>query len=495
MVPGEVAEMNPHVVAFARAARADYSTAPTPADAPELPSGQAITNAACALRELFLAWGLDARRAGTPDWNPLGEFISPGTRVVLKPNWVLHENEAPHGFDCLCTHTSLISAVLEYVAIARPGSVVVGDAPIQKCSFDALRRTAGVDALVERFQSRGLRIDIRDFRRTVLTGDDAAAARQENGRDLDSYVLFDLERESLLEPIAKAHGQFRVTMYDPRLMRRAHAPGRHRYLIARELIDADVVLNLPKLKCHRKAGITGALKNLVGINGNKEFLPHHRKGGGSRGGDCYEGGSLWKKWAEDLSDFANYTGGGRAHAVLHRSSEIALSVARRLEGADDNLEGAWYGNDTVWRMCLDLQRVLHYGRADASMCPERQRQVISITDAIIGGEGEGPLKPEPVSSGFLTGGTNTAAVEWVNALLMGFDPMRVPLTEHSFDRFSYPIAEFRPADIQVQTAAGRRGIDEIAELATCRFRPSRGWAGHCELEPKDDLAGQPSCVA
>jgi len=33
------------------------------------------------------------------------------------------------------------------------------------------------------------------------------------------------------------------------------------------------------LKLHRKAGITCALKNLIGINGNKEYLPHHRLGG------------------------------------------------------------------------------------------------------------------------------------------------------------------------------------------------------------------------
>ena len=85
---------------------------------------------------------------------------------------------------------------------------------------------------------------------------------------------------SLLEPIASDRRvDFRVTMYNPDLMRQTHGRGRHQYLIAREVIEADVVINVPKLKTHRKAGITGALKNLVGINGNKDYLPHHRLGG------------------------------------------------------------------------------------------------------------------------------------------------------------------------------------------------------------------------
>ena len=62
-------------------------------------------------------------------------------------------------------------------------------------------------------------------------------------------------------------------------------------VVDQAIIDADLVINVPKLKTHKKAGVTGALKNLVGINGNKEFLPHHRKGGAASGGDCYPGRS------------------------------------------------------------------------------------------------------------------------------------------------------------------------------------------------------------
>ena len=87
-----------------------------------------------------------------------------------------------------------------------------------------------------------------------------------------------------------------------------HAPivlASHQYLLCREAFDADVVISLPKLKMHSKAGLTGALKNLVGLNGNKDFLPHYRFGGSAKNGDCYEGWSLGRELSERFEDLAN----------------------------------------------------------------------------------------------------------------------------------------------------------------------------------------------
>ncbi len=492
---GQLAEQFEEIVAFARAQEPRYGKAGKTIAAPELPGGKADTVATCAVRDLLVNWGLDAHRLGTAAWNPLGEFIHAGQRIVLKPNWVLHRNEGGFGFDCLCTHSSVIDAVLEYVAIARAGAVVIGDAPLQKCVFDELLAVSGMDTVLEKHQARGLDVRIQDFRRTMLFGDRLGAARREDIRGLEQYVLFDLGEQSLLEPISGDYKKFRVTMYNPDRLRRTHAPGRHQYLIAREVIDADVVVNLPKLKSHCKAGVTGALKNLVGINGNKEFLPHHRKGGKANGGDCYEGQSILKECAESLADTAARLSVAKLQALTSRGSEIAVSIAKRIGSADTNLEGAWYGNDTVWRMCLDLQRLLHYGRSDATLSSTRMRTVLTITDAIIGGEGEGPLRPEPIASGFLTGGISAPAVEWVNALLMDFDPSRIPLTAHSFDGFSYPIASFGPEQIELATSTAKRDLSAVEDLRTVRFRPSQGWIGHCELQIHDNVSGSPTLVA
>ena len=60
--------------------------------------------------------------------------------------------------------------------------------------------------------------------------------------------------------------------------------GTHEYLISRSAMDADVFINLPKLKTHKKVGVTLSLKNLVGINGDKNYLPHFCIGTPAEGG-------------------------------------------------------------------------------------------------------------------------------------------------------------------------------------------------------------------
>lgn len=467
------------VVAVARSPRADYLFLDEAVPAPELPSGEARTIAQGTLRELFQAWGLDSKRFGLADWNPLGDFIKPGSKVVLKPNWVFHENKSGQGADCLLTHTSVIEAVLEYVALTHPFSVVVGDAPVQGCDFDALRRVCNLDNMERLFKTRGLNVSVVDFRRSLLVDGRLGKTRIDNLRDLERFVLFDLKEKSLLEPLAAQADKFRVAMYNSDLMQRTHAVGRHQYLIAREVMEADVVINLPKLKCHKKACITGALKNLVGINGSKEYLPHHRKGGSADGGDCYAGKSWLKRGAEELLDAANRARSGGPRSLLARFAGI-LSRCAQILGADDNLEGSWHGNDTIWRTCLDLQRILRFGRVDGTLQTSPQRQVISITDAIVAGEREGPMAPTPVSAGFMTGALNPAAAEWIHARLMGLAPERIPLVRQAFADSPYRLATFEPADLRVRMAGKEIKADEVRPPSGRSFAPPKGWEGHCE---------------
>jgi uncharacterized protein (DUF362 family) len=479
----------PERVFVARAPEPRYGPC-APVAAPELPDGVAADTARVAVRALLRDAGLDAERYGTPDWNPLAGVVAEGSRVLLKPNWVLHRNHAGAGEDALVTHASVIEAVLAYVVRARPAQVVVGDAPVQGCDFDALRAVCGLDAMMERAgrdaAAHGVALRMEDFRRTVLRGGQLENRTAELRRSDGDYVLFDVGEESALEPVTREDTEFRVTMYDPHALRRTHAPGRHRYLVAREAVDADVVVNLPKLKCHKKACVTGTLKNLVGINGHKEYLPHHRKGGSERGGDCYAGASPAKAWLEEVMDAANRAGARPARLALSRLASGVVHT-RRLLGLDDNVEGSWHGNDTVWRMCLDLQRILHYGRADGTLAGTVQRRVLSLTDAIVAGEGEGPLAPTPVPLGLLTLAANPVAAEWVHAQLMGFDPDRIPLVREAWAPHRLPLAEFGPDDVRVVADGREMDADALRAEYGRAFRAPAGWAGHCEL-PAPELA-------
>ena len=408
--------------------------------------------------------GLDAARFGTPDWNPIGDLVDPRARIVIKPNWVLHANEGKGGTDCLVTHASVLRPLIDYALKAKPSSLIIGDAPVQVCDFDALMKQ-GFDELFAYVRSTGAQISIKDFRRTISMRKPGAFKVQTERKPLDEYVLVDLGTNSLLEPISADYKKFRVTMYNPDLLPENHRPGCHRYLVAKDILEADLVINAPKLKTHMKAGVTLALKNLVGINGSKEFLPHHRKGSKQCGGDNYEKFTLPKWLLENALDLLNryFLGNPR---VYNWGNKLAYKLLwlDKVRGLPINVEGGWHGNDTVWRMCLDLNKILLYADAAGHLHDTPQRTTLHVTDGIIAGEGEGPLRPDPVPLGAIIAGLNPAAHDWAATRLMGFDPALVPITRTSFELSPGKLADFHPESMQMAKT-------EVAQL----FRPASGW--------------------
>lgn len=406
-----------------------------------------------------------AERLGWSDETrgPLASVVTPGARVLIKPNWVLHENQGPWGIEPLVTHASFIRAAAEAALRAGAAQVLVGDAPLQGCDFDQLIRVTGLDEWASDLMKREPRFKgLRDFRRTTCVFVDGVRMASENQVPEDEFVLFDLGRQSLLEPITGESDSFRVTCYDPRLLAKTHSPGRHQYLVARAIIEADVVINLPKLKTHKKAGVTCALKNLIGINGNKEYLPHHRIGGSATGGDCYPGGSPIKLALEHTLDRKNKTT-SMAAGRLWQTVAAQLERAAHLMGDRVGVEGSWPGNDTIWRTCLDLNRILLYGRPDASLADAPERRVIHLVDAVVAGQGDGPLAPEPLPLGLMLAGENPAAVDWVSAQLLGYDPQRIPIAREAFGEFRWPIASFDHDAIELVGDAGSGRADELLQ--------------------------------
>ena len=424
------------------------------------------------VREALSLTGLDAGRFGTREWNPIGALVAPGGRIVIKPNWVLHYNQSGHPLDSVITHPSVIRALIDYALLARPSSLVVGDAPIQGCNLEELWTHAGFDRLMAHYDGRGIPIVWSDFRRTIRTND-WIATTERNVRDTADYVLFDIGASSLLEPVTSDDEErFRVTMYDERELARSHRRGVHRYLIARDILDADLVINAPKLKTHKKAGITGTLKNTIGMNGNKEFLPHHRKGSTVTGGDCYPEKSILKAFAEECLDGANKTSGLR-ETSLRTAARASLAVAKA-SGTHPQVEGGWAGNDTIWRTCLDLNRILLYGTPDGQLHETVKRQVFHVTDAFIAGEGEGPLAPVPRAAGWITASRSAAAADFVHAFLMGFSAGEIRLVSEAFGRFAYPLCA-GPADAVTIVTRNGRQQQPWPECFQSAFRRPHGW--------------------
>jgi hypothetical protein len=324
-------------------------------------------------------------------------------------------------------------------------------------------------------------VEILDFRRDVV---DKYGKVDSNRRGLENFVMFDLGHDSLVEPISEPAGLFRNTNYDPKALASTHQPGRHQYLLAKEPFEADVIINLPKLKAHRKAGITGAVKNLVGINGNKGFLPHHRIGGSAQGGDCYEGSFFLKRLAESLLDISNV----RINKPDHSFWRFCVNVLIRLQWiinphVHKSLEGSWYGNDTVWRMVLDLNRIAMYGKIDGSMSSTPVRRVYSLTDGIIAGQHNGPLAPEPINLGAVTFASSSLFADMAHAALMRFDWRKIALLRNGFESdYSYPLVRHPAEELKVCTGGKSYPFAEAARLFGKDFIPPDGWKEHIELK-------------
>jgi len=410
-------------------------------------------------------------------WSYLGweNLIPAGARVLIKPNFVLHHNQGDGGMDPMITHQSVVKAVAQAALQTEASEVIVGDAPIQTADFPALLEVTGLGEWAETLENADSRFKgVKDFRRTTARYVNGVRVAEENVLPEEDFVLFDLGADSLLEPITDEKDDFRVTCYDPRLMAKTHGKGRHRYLVAKAVLEADVVINLPKLKTHKKAGITCALKNLIGINGNKEYLPHHRIGGTDLGGDCYPGNSRVKRMLEYAADQQNLTDSGTAGRVW---GGVATQLNRVLHLMGDSLgiEGSWMGNDTIWRTGLDLNRVLLYGETDGSMSNSPSRRVVHVSDAIVAGQGNGPLSPQPLPLRLLFAGNNAACVDWFGSMLLGYDPQLLPIVREAFADFRWPISTARPEEIRLVGDWGEGKIDRVTMKETPAVVHPLGW--------------------
>lgn len=388
-----------------------------------------------------------------------------GKRILIKPNWVTH-NQKPEDEFCLRTNDTIILALLEIILRQKPKSVVIGDAPIQGCRWDKMLSKEFVEkinALQKRYK---IPVTIKDFRR--VTFDPLHNNLTKDRYSLSNYVIFDLGRESQLEPISTNKSTFRVTSYNPDRLAESHRKGVHKYCITNELFDADVIISIPKVKTHQKTGITCALKNLVGVNGDKDYLPHHRIGGTGFGGDCYPGKNIFRLAAEYLLDAANRRQGKMLYKPLSYAAAAIWKIS--FPKNEHHLAAAWHGNDTTWRMVMDLNKIALYGKADGTIATTPQRQLFSLCDGIIGGQGDGPLRPEPLPLGVISFTNNSALNDICMVTLMGFDYRKIPLLKNQN-------IDFSDGNYEIFLNGQKASLKDVSELAV-KTIPPPGWVNY-----------------
>jgi hypothetical protein len=235
------------------------------------------------------------------------------------------------------------------------------------------------------------------------------------------------------------------------------------------------------MKTHKKAGVTLSLKNLVGVNADKNWLPHHTEGAAACGGD--------ERPEAGLRERLERGSVRQLHKLLVRAPAIGKPLARLARRGGTHIfgdteevirSGNWWGNDTVWRMSLDLNKLLAYGRADGSINDRRIRRHYSLVDGIIGGQRRGPMNPDPLDARMLVFGVDAATVDAVCTTLMGFDVDKVPTVANAFRCKALPLTDHDWHQIEVVSSHGTHGIHDLPTELHTPAEPHYAWVGHIE---------------
>lgn len=418
-------------------------------------------------------------RLNLPDgWFPQG------AKVVLKPNWVKEHDErqpGPNQWEHVVTHPAVIEGVADWVAprLGDAGQMVICDAPQTDSSFAKLSAYLDLDGLLKRLRARWPKVTFRvlDLRpEEWLAVDGVTVSKTPLPGDPLGSTHARLNEESEFVGFSGL-GQLYGASFDMAETNAKHQGDTHEYLLCRTPMEADVFINLPKLKTHKKVGLTCALKNLVGINAQKNWLPHHTEGAPEEGGDQFPQkttkASLERSWMGAAKRFLKDKPGlSRVFVPIKKLARFYFGDTQKVVRS-----GNWHGNDTCWRMVLDLNKCLY--RFDGSGIPRtNERKYLAVVDGIIAGEGNGPMAPDPVQSGAIIAGSNPLAVDTVAATYMGFDWSRIRLLYNAFRIGSAPFNEVRAESLRVADDAGAER--SIEELPTLNFRPHFGWQGAIE---------------
>lgn len=422
-----------------------------------------------------------------------GQNKSP-RQIVLKPNWVLHETDPAFPIRALVTDARVIDATLAACLEVFPNaeSILVGDCPLQSADWPLMCRQSGLDQVIAKY-ANDRRVRFRDLRKHAYKvsgagGDTFLEASPDEHGDPRGYREVELGRRSHLEPISHQSDKFAVNDYSAAVTSSNHRPGSHRYLVSQSILDADLIINLPKWKSHQKSGITCALKNLVGINGDKAYLPHFRRGAPKWGGDEFRDENRWLYWAQTTLRERFQKRSRFAYRLLKPGWELL----KRLRGIETRMAttqaapskqyyvagGAWWGNDTIWRMIFDLNLIIRCVDRKGRLQERPQRDYFCIVDGLVSGEGNGPLQPLPRDTDWLAFGADPFALDAALSWFMGFDPAKLPVIARRAQFAGPDWGDFDLERLEVELDdQSQRLLDSPINF---HFAPPPGWRDHIE---------------
>ncbi|GAB4367455.1 MAG: hypothetical protein Kow00128_11930 [Deltaproteobacteria bacterium] len=438
------------------------------------------------VRETLQMLGLDKENFGTGRWNPFRGIVKPGMTVFVKPNTVRHHHLGNKDIFSVITHASILRPVLDYICIAleNRGRIIIGDSQVIFGRFDKAMAISQIEGLLEWYRKQTpVPIECFDLRivrgtRTWMYG---KWGRKKVEQDPRGYMVVDLGNRSCFNGIDPR--RLRVAIASYKNMYKFHSDGKHQYVFPGSVLASDAIINIAKLKTHRRTAVTLAIKNFMGLPALKDCLPHFITGSVEEGGDQYIYPSRRKAICLRLHDEIQANPWVPVKFACAVLKKIVWNTHKIFPFKDDIYEAMWYGNDTLWRTLIDLNRIAFYADKNGIVREEPQRKCFALIDGIIGGEKDGPVSPDPVPAGVLLAGHNSVAMDAVGATLMGFDVDKIPMIRNAFCGNGTPLPLFvgGKEEIRVIDKKGVFGLEEYKKVRNLGFEPHPNWKEHVEL--------------
>jgi uncharacterized protein (DUF362 family) len=458
------------------------------------------------VRESLSLLGLDYENTNSPSWNPLKKIVKPDDSVVIKPNavWDININKSESAFASI-THGSVMRVIIDYVYIALDGrgKIIIADAPLMHSDFENWKKITGVQSIIDLYQKEyNFNIEVIDLRKVIAPWDhkrnySPAHLRYEPEGDPLGYCEIDLGRLSEFSSFSEKDVQLLYgSDYDRDVTIKNHSDQHHRYSVSKTILASNVVISIPKLKVHSKVGVTLNIKGMVGTQGDKNYIPHHRIGSPSQGGDEYPDSGImqtllnrYRMWLinnllarkKNIFDkiFIPFNS-------IHRYSQLLLDKLKMTNKNKKNrchiLGGSWFGNDTTWRMALDLTRIILYCDSQCKISETPKRKFFSVVDGIIAGEGEGPLSPTAKYCGVIIAGFNPIYVDASATRLIGFDPKKIKMISEGNQRIWMNVLDIPFDKIQINSNIPEyQSLFKDTKNTYLKFRPPCGWIDHIEI--------------
>lgn len=428
------------------------------------------------MRQLFYQMKLDIEHYGSPLWNPFGDFIKSGDQVLIKPNWVLHNNRMEsEGLESMVTHPSLIRVVIDYVYIALKGegSIIIGDSPMAECDLSVLFKNGYYQVLWDYYFKMKVPIQVMDFRGSVLIKNKQIAKT-----DSDTGIIVNIGNESRLEELTDNQYENFVMVLGcyPDNIKNFHSRGNHKYLFNKWVLTSDVIINMPKIKTHRRVGMTACSKNYVGACLLKDCLPHSIFGGVSTGGDEYPTSDLFSKLYSKLK---KYQLRKAINTKITRKLRRVLSMQSKRVSPDNNnhWDGCWHGNNVIWRFVVDLNIGVLFANKEGKLTKTPQRTIFNICDGVIAGQGNGPISPCEKKLGSIICGFNGTTIDYFIARIMGFKPHLIKYIPVLLE-----MEKIDPNNLMVITEKRKLLINNYPFRDDMNFIPPDGWKNYLEAK-------------